>query len=96
MNTEILNFIQKRFPTDEGWCTGNCYWFAFILKNRFPDYNIYLFPIENHFMIGDGNEFYDWNGCRLKEDCEEYPILWYKVKEIDESYYNRIVRDCIK
>ena len=54
------------------------------------------FPIENHFMIGDCNEFYDWNGCRLKEDCEEYPILWHKVKEIDESYYNRIVRDCIK
>ena len=32
---EILDFIQRRFPKDSDWTTGNCYWFAGILGNRF-------------------------------------------------------------
>ena len=44
-------------------------------------------------MVGDGKEFYDWQG--LRPYITETPILWDKVKEYDEAYYNRIVRDCI-
>lgn len=93
VNKEITEFIKRRFPQDSNWCNGNCYWFSVILHNRFPQYDIYLFPIENHFMIGDGKEFYDWQG--LRPYITETPILWDKVKEYDEAYYNRIVRDCI-
>ena len=96
MNDEVLDFIQRRFPIDNNWCTGNCYWFAAMLHMRFPQYPIWIFPIENHFMVGDGKTFYDWHGIRLREDCEETPILWDKVEQFDNLYFQHIVRDCIK
>lgn len=96
MYDEILEFIRRRFPEDSNWCTGNCYWFAAILHMRFPQYQIWYFPIENHFMIGDGKNFYDWQGLRLLENCEENPILWANIEQMDKTYYNHLVRDCVK
>ena len=92
---EVLEFIHRRFPVDCNWCTGNCYWFATILHQRFPQYPIWLFPVENHFMVGDGNIFYDWQGIRYAADCEEEPILWDKVEQFDELYFQHIIRDCV-
>lgn len=95
MADEVIEFIRRRFPTDNNWCTGNCYWFARILKERFPQFEIYLFPIENHFMIGNGERYYDWQGVRLKSECTEEPLLWKEVRDFDGLYYSRIIRDCI-
>ena len=33
---EIKDFIKRRFPYDNMWMNGNCYWFARILADRFP------------------------------------------------------------
>ena len=96
MEDEIIEFIRRRFPIDNNWCTGNCYWFAAILHIRFPHFPIWLFPIENHFMIGDGKKFYDWKGIRLASECEENPILWDEVEQFDSLYFQHIVRDCIQ
>ena len=74
MEDKVLEFIKRRFPVDCNWCNGNCYWFAAMLHMRFPDLKIWLFPIENHFMVGDGEKFYDWNGIKFLSDCEEVPI----------------------
>lgn len=95
MEDEVLEFINRRFKTDCHWCDGNCFWFATILNKRFPHFKIWLFPIENHFMIGDGEIFYDWNGIRHIEDCDEIPMEWDKVEEFDSSYYNHLIRDCV-
>lgn len=95
MDKDIYNFIKSRFSKDCDWCNGNCFWFAFILHTRFPKLSIWLFPIENHFMAGDGKRFYDWNGVRELANCDEEPIQWETVKNIDPLYYNRLIRDCI-
>ena len=62
MNNEIINFINRRWQNDCNWMNGNCYWFAFILCNRFPDLEIYYCPFEGHFYAGKNNQYYDWHG----------------------------------
>lgn len=37
---KIEEFINRRFPNDCNWLSGNCYYFAIILKDRFPEGNI--------------------------------------------------------
>ena len=32
---EVIEFIKRRFPTDSNWLSGNCYYFAKILQERF-------------------------------------------------------------
>ena len=96
MEDQVLEFIKRRFPIDCNWCNGNCYWFAAMLHMRFPNLKIWLFPIENHFMVGDREKFYDWNGIRFLSDCEEVPIEWDKVEQFDSLYFQHIVRDCIQ
>ena len=34
---QILAFIKRRFSQDCNWIDGNCYYFATILKTRFPE-----------------------------------------------------------
>lgn len=93
----ICDFIKRRFPVDNNWCAGNCYWFAVILCNRFPELIMWYFPIANHWMAGnkDGTIFYDWHGKSLKEEIDETPMLWLDMQEFDSLLYERLVRDCI-
>ena len=93
---DILDFTKRRFQEDCHWTDGNCYWFAYILKTRFPELNIYLLPIENHFMAGDGKLFYDWLGEHVLEDLPEQPILFEKLQEVDSAWYERLVENCVK
>ena len=37
---EVLEFIRRRFLQDCHWRDGNCYYFALILKDRFPESRI--------------------------------------------------------
>jgi hypothetical protein len=94
MKEEILDFINRRWTKDANWLTGNCYWFAHILTQRFPQLQIYYLPIEGHFVCGDGcGDFYDWTGAiSLKES----PLLFSKLKTQDPIWYSRLYRDCIK
>ena len=39
-------------------------------------------------MAGDGKRFYDWNGVRELANCDEEPIQWETIKNIDPLYYN--------
>ena len=89
---EILLFIKHRWQKDANWLNGNCYWFAHILKTRFPFLEIYYLPIEGHFVCGDGENFYDWTGV---VKLQELPILLDDIQLIDSLWYDRIVRDCI-
>ena len=93
----ICDFIKRRFPIDNNWCTGNCYWFAVILCNRFPDLTMWYFPIANHWMAGNknGTIFYDWYGETLIDEIDEAPMLWSDMKEFDSLLYERLVKECI-
>lgn len=91
MEKEIINFIETRFKKDCDWIGKNCLWFAYLLKKRFPNLNIYYLPIEGHFVVGCLGEYFDWTG---KIKLEETPILFDEIKENDELWYNRLIRDC--
>lgn len=89
---EILDFIKRRWRKDANWLDGNCYWFAHILKTRFPFLEIYYLPIVGHFICGDGVCFYDWTGV---VDPEEVPFLLSDIEKQDGLLYDRLFRDCV-
>ena len=89
---EVEEFINRRFTVDCNWTTGNCYWFAKILADRFW-LKIYYLPIEGHFVAGDGQLFFDFNGEYIVKD---EPILNFdELETFDKLQYDRLVRDCI-
>ena len=91
MKSEILDFIKRRWAIDSNFCTGNCLWFATILKIRFPTLKIYYLPIEGHFIAGKDNTYYDWSG---ELELKEVPILFDYIKEKDPLWYSHLIRDC--
>ena len=102
--SEVIEFINRRFPHDCDWRNGNCLWFAFILQKRFPKMEIYYLPIEGHFITGLDiikNElqnsniktvYFDWYG--IVEPKEEVLSL-SQIKEEDILLYNHLIRDCL-
>jgi hypothetical protein len=91
LKKEILNFIKQRWSIDSNFRTGNCLWFAIILKIRFPSLDIYYLPIEGHFIVGKDNIYYDWSG---ELELQETPILFDYIKETDYLWYSHLIRDC--
>lgn len=89
----ITEFINRRFPGDCNWTTGNCYYFATILCTRFPNLKIYYMPITGHFVVSsDKVNFYDHTGrVNVQEEVYDFELL----KDEDPIWYNRLIRDCI-
>lgn len=100
MNNQIFNFLTHFEKAKETFTSGCCYWFAFILAERF-DGKIFYNPKENHFackikveddMFDFAYKLYDINGAiRYIDDYIEFT----KYKKIDSTHYNRIIRDCV-
>lgn len=100
----ILDFIARRFPITDGdtnhWMDKNCYYFAKILKTRFPG-ELWYDLVDGHFLFRHGENFYDWSGIRNEYDlnkpetCNDI-VKWSTYKKIDPSHYERIVRDVIE
>lgn len=91
-NNEILSFINRRFPENNGnWTNGNCYWFAHILNGRFPEGEIWYEPVVGHFIFKYGDHFYDWTGEYLEDTSRAVPFN----EEYDSSWYKRLIRDCV-
>ena len=85
-----FKFIYKQ-ELVQVFTTGNCFYFAIILKERFNG-EIYYLPIENHFICKIDKDYYDITG---KAKFNEKPYKWSEFKDYDSLLYNRIVRDCI-
>ena len=92
MKNEVLEFIQRRFKDNCNWMTGNCYYFAIILKDRFPDGKMYYDIVYGHFIFEYQNKYYDWHGAVKSIG---YLVEWDKFGEYDFLRRERIVRDCI-
>lgn len=90
---EVLEFIERRFTVDSNWTTGNCYYFAVILKERFAG-EIYYDTIEGHFCTKIGESFWDFHGDCHPDDPEAV-IKWDDFDKYDHLQYNRIIRDCL-
>lgn len=96
MENEILDFINRRWKKDSNFLNGNCYWFAYILVSRFKELEIYYLPITGHFIAGNGDIFFDWQGkINLRDLCGEKPMRFDDIKKQDSLYYNRLIRDCV-
>ena len=89
---EIIDFLERRWQDDAKFTKENCYYFAVVLKARFPWLDVYYEPVDGHFVAGDGEHFYDW----VSEYTEGSPILFDEIQEADHAWYECIVRDCIK
>lgn len=90
---EIIEFIQRRFPTDCNWISGNCYYMSLILKDRFPEGIIFYDVILGHFVFYFRGNYYDWTGRIIPEG---YLVEWDKFDEYDSLQKKNIIRDCIK
>ena len=89
---EVLEFINRRFPIDCNWNTGNCYYFAIILKSRFPIGSIYYDVIDGHFLFKLDDNYYDWSG---NVEPDGYLVEWEYFDEYDSLQNKVIIRDCI-
>ena len=88
---EVEEFIHRRFPVDCSWTSGNCYYFALILKDRFKG-ALYYNPVEGHFLCKIGSEYYDYTG---KVDIDTSNLYyWDYLRDFDSLHYEHIVRDC--
>lgn len=96
---EVQEFIDRRFKQDCNWKTGNCYYFALILYDRFKQYNpeIYYDAVDGHFLCKINDRFYDWSGIVTFSDeyVSKYVEKWSDICKEDPIWSNRIVRDVI-
>ena len=89
---EISEFILRRFPKDCNWTNGNCYYFAIILKDRFPEGKIFYDIINGHFVFKYQDKIYDWNGIYNSKGIF---VDWEIFDEYDSLQKQRIIRDCV-
>ena len=93
---EIRKFIYNRFPYDNNWLDGNCYYFAVILKARYPEAIIVYDVANGHFLVKIEDIYFDWVGDHdFSEEIKKYFIEWEKFDEYDPLQKQRIIRDCI-
>lgn len=91
MRPDILSFIAL-FKKDEKFLNGLCYWFSYILKERFPDGEIWYDQIMNHFYFVYNEDAYDVTGLVY---LPLSAIKWSEYKDYDELNYQRVVKYCV-
>lgn len=86
----VLKFIKEFSSVKDGFTTGRCYWFAYILKERFGA-SIYYDAVKNHFVAKINGNYYDASGMVTGDF-----IPWDTYKDIDPVHFARLVRNCIE
>ena len=89
---EILDFIATFKGSEAVFTNGNCYWFAKILKERFPDGDILYNSTFNHFAFDINGKIHDITGI-IPEHKDWY--YWDFYKKEDPIHAMRIYRDCV-
>ena len=94
--TQILDFIRQfqKPDTIDVFSNGMCYWFAEILKTRFPGGSIIYNDIENHFSYYYDGLRYDIKGAHPMFLFNSDDI-WDGFKTLDELHTCHLYRDCI-
>ena len=96
----VLKFIKrftlndKRKEVIECFSCGCCYWFAFILSQRFVDGYIVYDQVENHYgyYVNQCKKIFDITGDVTKGYKWE---KWDDVVKTDSLLATRLFRDCI-
>ena len=95
IHQKVIDFIHRRFPVDCNWTTGNCYFFAVILKARFSEGRIYYDVIDGHFLVDIKGIKYDWTGVASTEG-KHYYVEWDKFDEYSKNQKRSIIKGCIE
>lgn len=106
---DVIEFVARRFPNakeDLHWVSGNCYYFAVILKTRFPLGHIIYDVIDGHFLFLYNNLLIDASGSTYIDTVPiigddnfkitDTLIVWDYFDKYDSLQYQRIIRDCIE
>lgn len=102
---KVMGFINrftqggKNQGTIETFTCGCCFWFAYILQERFydidawhEDVEIMYDQIENHFGCQIDGRVYDITG----DVTDKYNWqTWISVVDEDELHAEHIIRDCV-
>lgn len=96
MHNEVMKFIDRftlRGKLSEAitsFTCGCCYWFAFIMCNRFSEAIMMYDPVINHFVAQIDSRLYDISG----EVTQKYKVVRWDTYP-DELENKRIIRDCV-
>ena len=106
---EILDFISNFKGAEDTFLHGCCYWFAFILKERFHDrgylVDIFYEPVEGHFVsrfivdspdpsINNEVRFFDIRGDVSNFYHEENLENMWLMKMNHEKRWAKLICDC--
>ena len=97
MVTNVNLFIQCFHDISEDdditdvFTCGCCYWFAHILKTRYPQGEIMYDPVINHFVTQIDGRLYDITG----DVTGLYDVVSWENYE-DDLEKERIINNCIK
>ena len=104
----VQEFVSRRFPfakDQKHWVDGNCFYFASMLKARFPEGRIIYDVIEGHFLFYYQSLLVDAQGCKhfssgiipSKENpcLTKTKVFWDFFEYYDPLQYRRIIRDCV-
>ena len=89
IQTFLQRFHEHGNEIDAVFTQGCCYWFAFILHNRFPKSEILYDPVWNHYVCEIENHIYDITG----DVTGRYKVI--HLDEIDEYEQKRLEKNCI-
>lgn len=92
---EILYFIGHFRKAAETFTTGCCYWFAYILKGRFPEAELIYLPVTGHFASRIGGRLYDATGDVTEVFADEMQIPWDGMDAFDSNVRKSVERDVI-
>lgn len=97
MKSKILRFISlfKAEGVEKVFTEGMCYWFAYILKGRFPAGKIVYISGYGHFIFKYGSKYYDVTGdvTSKYEFFTKYDLK--HLEEMDPIWYKRIQNQSI-
>lgn len=99
MVIEFINEFAKAGPqVKDCFLHGNCFWFAYILRGRFPKGYIVYDAVANHFGFKLNDEVYDitgkvsdlynwesWGAYHLKDPKHAERIEKYCIKKFDDK-----------
>ena len=103
-NFKCRGGIENKQSIEAFFLEGNCYWFARILKCRFPQGKILYDVLHNHFLFYGGNTLDIKNNgiFDIRGDITEAYLSWVLDGTVvdwdlyhDETHRKRIWRDCI-
>ena len=92
----IKRFVGGSEDIIDKFSNGYCYWFSVLLKNRFPEDEIYYNSL-NHFVFKYENKLYDITGDCTEKWNNKYLYNWndYIQLEKGSSHLKGLIKNTI-